>query len=234
MSKSKSLKPLKLVVGILLLPCCVAITITFLHQLGVMGRGGGLLRDWRFLCLALGFILWLVIYMVMAPPTRVYVFAHEATHVVWGWVMGARMRNFKARKHSGSVTLSKTNFLITLAPYFFPFYCMVAIAVYLLGDFVFDWQKQFPLLCIAIGLGWGFHVTYTVETLSHKQTDVTSNGWLFSMAIIYWINFLVLSLLLTSVATHGSVKVFFRFLWRDHVDVWRWLVRALGVVLGLG
>jgi hypothetical protein len=231
-TSSRRLKIVKLVVGILLLPCCVAITITFLHQLGSMARGGGLLRDWRFLCLALGFISWLVIYLVMPLPVRAYVLGHELTHAIWGWMMGAKVRGFKAGVAGGHVKLSKTNFLITLSPYFFPFYCILAIVLFLLGDLCLDWERYKPVLCLLIGLGWGFHLTFTVATLLRRQTDVAQNGWLFSMAVIYWMNFLVLGLLLATILLRGNVFAFLQLLWRDHAGVWTYLLRAVRLAFG--
>jgi hypothetical protein len=225
-------KTIKLVAGILLVPCCVAVTVTFLHQLGIMGRGGGLLRDWRFLCLALGFILWLLVYLVMPPPMRVYVFGHELTHAAVGLLMGARVRRFQAGAKSGQVTLSRTNFLITLSPYFVPIYCVLAMLVFLAGDLMFDWQRYLPALCILVGAGWGFHLTYTVQTLMREQSDVTRNGWLFSMTLIYWMNLLVLGLLLAAITSRGRVWTFARLLWQEHLDVWTWLLRAFGAPLG--
>lgn len=229
---SSALKTVKFVIGILLVPCCVAMTITFLDQLAIMGRGGGLMRDWRFLCLALGFIFWLVLYVVMPQPTRVYVFGHEMTHAIWAWLMGARVKNIRASSQGGSVTVSKTNFLITLAPYFFPFYGMAFVIVYLLGDLAFDWERYLPAFCILLGVGWGFHLTFTISTLSRTQTDVTQNGWLFSMTLIYWINVFVLGLMLAIISSHGRVWSFFKILARDHVDVGAWLLRTGNSLFG--
>src|SRR5436309_12431241 len=104
-SSSKRHKLLKFLVGILLLPCCVAITITFLHQLDSLGRGGGLMRDWRFLCLALGFVFWLVIYLALPKPMRLYVLGHELTHALWGWLMGAKVSGLKVSAKGGHVKL---------------------------------------------------------------------------------------------------------------------------------
>lgn len=226
MSTAKTLKPLKLVVGILLVPCCVAITMTFVQQLAIMGRGGGLMRDWQFLSLALGFTLWLVVYSVLPQPVRMYVLGHELTHALWGFMMGAKIRNIKASAKGGQITLSKTNFLITLAPYFFPFYAMLCIILFLIGDLFFDWKRYLPFLCIAIGAGWGFHLTFTIATLSRTQSDVTQNGWLFSMTVIYWMNFLVLGLMLAIVSAQSSVWTFAKLLWREHVHAWTMLFRV--------
>lgn len=228
MSTRRSGKFPTIILGILLLPCCVAITFTFFHQLGVVGRGAGLLRDWKFLCLALGFVLWLVLYLVLPPPRRVYVFGHELTHALVAWMTGAKVRRFRAGAKGGHVALDRTNFLIALAPYFLPIYAVIVIVLFRLGDVIFDWSRYLGGFYIALGLAYGFHVTLTISTLLTTQSDVTRNGWLFSMALIYWMNFLVLGLLFAAITTRGNVALFFKLLWRDQVDVWTWLARAVG------
>ena len=232
MSAPGSLKPLKLCVGILLLPCCVAITLAFLDQLGIMGRGGGLLRDWKFLCLALGFLIWLVVYLILPPPTRLYVFGHELTHAVWALMMGGKVRGIKVTDKGGHARVTKSNFLITLAPYFFPIYCLLVILLFWAGHLVFDWTRYFGFFYILIGVSYGFHLTFTVSTLSTRQSDVTQHGWLFAMTVIYWMNLLFLAVLFAAIATRGNVLQFLRLLWRYHCDVWVWLLRAFGLIAG--
>src|SRR5258706_1741260 len=69
-----------------------------------------------------GAACWLVIYLLLPKPMWVYVFGHELTHALWTWLFGGRVRKFKASSEGGEVVISKNNFLITLAPYFFPVY----------------------------------------------------------------------------------------------------------------
>ncbi|MSR65706.1 MAG: hypothetical protein EXS18_08005 [Verrucomicrobiae bacterium] len=231
MTNSKTLKLIKLLTGILLLPCCVAITISFLHQLDIMGHGGGLLHDWRLPFFAMGFAMWLVAFYYIPKPTRVYVFGHELTHALWAKMMGAKVGSLRVGKNGGSVAVSKTNFLITLSPYFFPFYCVLFGVVFLAGDFFWDWYGYIRVLCFSLGLGWSFHLTFTITTLFTRQSDVMQNGRVFSGVVIYWMNFLVLGLILNLITTRGNVWSFLKLLWHDHVDVWTWLARAIGAIV---
>ena len=48
---------------------------------------------------------------------------------MWGLLFGARPSDVRVSASGGSVRLSKSNLLITLAPYFFPFYTFVVIVV---------------------------------------------------------------------------------------------------------
>jgi len=86
------------------------------------------------------------------------------------------------------VRVSRSNLLITLAPYFFPFYTVVVILLRLVvGLFV----KPVPyesLWLFLVGLTWGFHVCFTVQSLMVRQPDIQKHGRVFSWALIYMFN----------------------------------------------
>lgn len=176
-----------------------------------------------------GFVFWLLLYAVLSHPVRTYVLAHELTHALWGWVMGARVSNLKVKGESGSVTLSKTNFLIILAPYFFPLYTVLTLAVYgILGLFVA--VEQYHLWWMGmIGFTWGFHFTFTIKTLLQKQSDIRTCGHLFSYSVIYLMNVLGIGLWVVAV-TPATLERFVALLGRGTVDMLR-LAGDLGVAL---
>ena len=135
-----------------------------------------------------GFALCLVLLTLLPSPVRLYVLGHELTHAVWGLLFGARVSRLKVGLKGGSVTLSKSNLLITLAPYFFPFYTMlVALAALVARAFVS------PLPCpsawlFAVGFTWCFHCIFTVRALMQTQPDVDEYGRLFSYVFIWIVN----------------------------------------------
>ncbi len=66
---------------------------------------------------------------------------------VWGLIFGARVGRLDIQPTGGSVHLTKTNTLITLAPYFFPFYTMLLVAIRLLLGLFLDpapYRKPIP------------------------------------------------------------------------------------------
>jgi hypothetical protein len=90
----------------------------------------------------------------------------------------------------GSVRLSKTNLLITLAPYFFPLYTVLVI---LLRWTVERFVQPLPLPNVwlfLVGLTWGFHLCFTVQSLLTRQPDIHEYGRLLSYAVIYLFNLL--------------------------------------------
>ena len=55
---------------------------------------------------------------------RTYVFGHELTHALASLAMGGDVLSFKVSKRGGSVSMTKTNFFVALAPYCIPIYTL--------------------------------------------------------------------------------------------------------------
>lgn len=150
---------------------------------------------WDAWALPGGFALWLLVFFALPKPTRSYVLAHELTHALWALALGAGVSAVRVGAESGSVRLSgRSSFLITLAPYFFPLYTILVIAVYYaLGMFVRVGDYE-PLWLMLVGLTWGFHLTFTLATLTRHQDDIQACGRLFSYAVIVIMNVLGITL----------------------------------------
>ena len=177
----------RLVAGLALIPLCVAMTLALLDLL--RGLAGGLFSP-EVLWLGIGYTLWLVLWFVMPQPARAYVMAHELTHALWALLFGARIRKMKVTAKGGSVSLSKTNLLITLAPYFFPFYTVLVLLLrWLVGCFVQPVPLPYVWLFL-VGLTWGFHLCFTVQSLLTRQPDILEYGRILSHAVIYIFNLL--------------------------------------------
>jgi hypothetical protein len=180
-------KWLKLFVGILLLPVCLA-TVQALWR--VLSYASSADRFW--LPFLAGVACWIVVFLLLPKPMWIYVLGHESTHAVWTWLFGGRVKRFKAASSGGHVVTTKNNFLITLAPYFFPFYAVLVVVVYVLGDLLWHWRAYLPWFHLLLGAAYAFHVTLTWEILKTRQTDITSQGYLFSAVVIFLGNALVL------------------------------------------
>jgi hypothetical protein len=173
-------KWIKFIIAILLLPVC----------------GGAAWALWRVLCasgkadlvwvpLLAGAACWGVIFLLLPKPMWIYVFGHELTHALWTWLCGGQVKKMKVSSEGGHVVVTKTNFVITLAPYFFPFYTALVILAFALGHFFRDWRDYQVWLLLGVGASYAFHVTLTGHALKTRQSDITSQGWLFSMVIIF-------------------------------------------------
>lgn len=192
---------IRFIIGLLLLPFCAAVTITLGDMLRLLLPESVARMPASVIGLAMGFALWIFLYVVMPRPVRSYVLAHELTHALWGWVMGARIRKLRVSAKGGSVSLSKTNVFIELAPYFFPFYTMLVILSYGLVSLFYDQRLYEPLWLGAVGFTWGFHLTFTISALSEHQPDIHQNGRLFSYALIYAMNLLGVCIWVVAVAS---------------------------------
>ena len=190
------MKWFKLLLAIVLLPTVGALTLTAWETARQLFPSAGSATSLAF---AAGYGLWLLIFVTLPKPTRTYVLGHELTHAFWALLMGARVGGLKVGKSGGQVQTSKTNWFITLAPYFFPFYAMLFIGSFFAAHLVWDLSAWMWVLFFLVGLGWSFHVTFTLMILfSVGQPDVKSHGIIFSAVVIYLMN--LLTMLVTSTA----------------------------------
>ena len=179
---------LRFIAGLALLPLCVAATMALLDLLRGLTPGADTLFSKETVALFAGYAVWLGMWFLLPQPVRAYVMAHELTHALWGLLFGARVRNLRVSGKGGSVCLSKTNVLITLAPYFFPFYTVIVILIHWLAGF-FIQPIPFPLLWLfLVGFTWGLHFCFTIQSLLIHQPDIHEYGRLFSYTVIYLFN----------------------------------------------
>ena len=189
----------KLFIAALLLPVCVAATFTA-AEVGHSLLAGSQMSS--ALAFGTGYALWLLVFAFLPKPMRTYVLGHELTHALWALLMGARVSGLKVRKTGGQVRTSKTNWFITLAPYFFPFYAVIFIAGFFIAHAIWNLSAHMGVLFFLVGLGWSFHVTFTLMILlSVQQPDVKSQGILFSAVAIYLMNLLTMTITGTALSS---------------------------------
>src|SRR2546423_13076464 len=99
--------------------------------------------------------------------------------------MGGRVSGFSVGREGGQVVTNKTNFWIALAPYFFPIYSILAIAVYGVCSLFFKVQPYGRGLFAVIGATWAFPFTFTFWMISKKQSDLRAHGTIFFLVVIY-------------------------------------------------
>ena len=102
------------------------------------------------------------------------------------------MKKFKASASGGHVVVNKSNFVIALAPYFFPLYAVLVVLIFLAGHWLWNWHHYLVWFHLLLGAAYAFHVTLTWHILKHSQTDISEQGYLFSAVIIFLGNVAVL------------------------------------------
>jgi len=180
-------KWIKFIIAVLLLPVCAGAAVALWR---VLHASYG--ADTVWVPLLAGAACWLVIFLLLPKPMWIYVFGHELTHALWVWLFGGRVKKMKVTSNGGHVVISKTNFLIALAPYFFPLYAVLVIAVFAIGRLIWDWRSGLVWFHLLVGAAYAFHVTLTWHALKTRQTDITSQGYLFSGVVIFLGNVSVL------------------------------------------
>lgn len=170
----------KVILAVLLLPLCAGAVLALLRVLRETGNA-----DTFWVAFIGGAACWLVVFLLLPKPMLVYVFGHELTHALWTWLCGGRVKKFKASAKGGHVVISKSNFLIVLAPYFFPLYVVLVVAGFFLGHVLLGWGRHQLWLHLLVGAAYAFHLTLTWHILQTRQTDITSEGYLFSAVIIF-------------------------------------------------
>ncbi len=178
-------KWIKFLIAVLLLPVCAGAARALWLVLRAAGNA-----DTTWVPFLGGAACWCVIFFLLPKPMWIYVFGHELTHALWTWLFGGEVKKMKVTSKGGHVLISKTNFLIALAPYFFPLYAVIVIGGFALGRFIWGWPLVgFHLL---LGAAYAFHVTLTFHVLQTRQSDITSQGYLFSAVVIFLGNVMVL------------------------------------------
>jgi hypothetical protein len=189
-------KWVKFIVALFLLPACVVLSQTFFTSFARATVAERLWAGEEFWFFSLGALLWLIAFFGLPRPVVLYVFGHELTHALWVWMMGGRVSRFKVGREGGHILTDKNNFLIALAPYFFPLYGVLVIALYGGLSLLVNMQTYGRLLYALIGVTWAFHLTFTCWMIPKNQSDLRDNGTVFSLVLIYLINLVLLSAML--------------------------------------
>lgn len=224
-------KWVKFCLAILLLPVCLGASRALFWVLregmdsALHGSTGA---DLVWVPLLAGAACWFVIYVLLPKPMWVYVFGHELTHALWVWVFEGKVKGFHVSSRGGHVEVTKTNFVIALAPYFFPLYALLVVAVYGVGLLFWNWNAYRLWFLLLLGAAYAFHVTLTWHALKTEQTDITSQGYIFSAVVIWLGNVAVLLIGLPVLLGVPLPKVGAELLW----GTWE-VVQGLGRWAGI-
>ena len=204
---------LKTVWGLFLLIPAALLTQTFFTAFQRVTVQHGFWHAEEFWFFSLGAALWVLwflgsIWAYAEPrPIRAYVFGHELTHAIWVWAMGGKvdLSQFHVSRDGGHVVVTKNNFLIALAPYFYPIYSMAVVLLYGVMSLFYNVATESATLLtltplqwmfLLLGATWGFHMTFTCWMIPKGQSDLSAHGTFFSLVVIYIFNLLVLALFL--------------------------------------
>lgn len=217
------MKWIKTIIAILLLPVCIGAVEALVRVLRA-SVGEDSMATW--VAFGGGAMSWLVVYSFLPKPMLIYVFGHELTHALWTWLFGGRVKKFRASSNGGHVMVTKNNFLISLAPYFFPVYAVLVIVLFLIGHLLWNWMPYLVWFHLSLGAAYSFHLTLTWHILKTEQSDITQHGYLFSAVIILLGNIVVLMLGVPLLGSPGvGILTAFHWWFTATVEVVRYLVK---------
>ena len=206
----------KFVVGIFLLPPAWVLTQTFFTAFARTTVRDAFWSTEEFWFFSLGAAFWLVIFFgfprpifscpAWMRPQWFYVFGHELTHAIWVWMHGGQVHRFHVTIKGGHIITDKTNTWIALAPYFFPIYSLIAIALYGIAAIFVDVSHCRQLLYAVVGATWAFHLSFTCWMIPKGQPDLAYGGTFFSLVLIYLLNLFLLAVLLIIASPGVSLR----------------------------
>ena len=186
---------------LVLLPAVAAEVWALLLSLGAEGRqavqaGSPSLNA---LWLAGGAAAYGLIHIALHKPITTYVFAHELTHALWALLTGHKVNKIRVGSESGHVETAGSNFLIRLAPYFCPLYSLIFLGAWA-GTALFwpELDSHRGWLFAGLGFTYAFHVLLTVHSLKGGQSDLKTEGYCFSLALIAAVNLQIIAALLAA------------------------------------
>lgn len=156
---------------------------------------------WQFIAGALGYtVLWLLV-IRRIKLSFLSTLEHELTHCVFAWITGNRVTGLTAHLNSGGAMRIKgtPNWLIALAPYFFP---TVSVAL-LVASLVIDGRWQ-ALVAGLVGVSVAYHIASTWQETHPGQSDLREAGLVFSVLFLPGANLLAYGLLFGAIRAGGA------------------------------
>jgi hypothetical protein len=135
-----------------------------------------------------GVLAYLTMHLLFKKPILAYVVGHELTHAFFAMLFGGAVKSIHASNRGGRVTITKSNFIITLAPYFFPLYTFMALILYGLARIADARGATTDVLIVLSGATFAFHLILTIIFLQTDQNDIREQGEIFSYPLIYLFN----------------------------------------------
>jgi hypothetical protein len=130
-------------------------------------------------------------------------FEHEMTHCLFAWLTGNRVGEIKVTLRGGGhiTVIGSPNWLIDVAPYFFPTATIVLLLISTIIPYLdlMVWQ-------LAIGVSLCYHFTSTIPKTHEGQTDLQKAGFVFCWMFLPTANIVGLGLTL-AIARNGWTGV---------------------------
>lgn len=214
---------LKFFIGLALLPMCYGYSIEFLKIIAVGYKNP--VPSWGLL--AGGALTYILMHIILPKPMLLHIFGHELTHAFFAKLFGWKVKDIKVSSNGGHAKLSGSNFIVTLAPYFFPFYSFIVLMIYILAILTGYDTYIYPYFLFLTGFTLSLHILMTIVSVKTDQPDIKEGGLVFSIPLIYLGNLLTIALLLRLTVLRGiNYFGFLKMGWMKSWEIWKVLVRT--------
>ncbi len=125
------------------------------------------------------------------------IFEHEITHMLFALLTFHKPVSLEVHHNKGGAFgyQGEGNWLISLAPYFFPTFPFLVMLSTLLYSFM---NQPVPnAFLIILGVTTGYHICTTISSLHPHQTDFKKAGFLFTLLFLPTANLMCYGLLLS-------------------------------------
>jgi hypothetical protein len=176
------------------------------------------------LILFFGTLSYLCLHFLLRKPERMYLWAHEFTHLFVAKLFLRNVQGFHISSRSGGkVVIDRTNVAIDLAPYAVPLYNIVA----LLPVSLVAWGTPHAgkIYLGAAAFLFAMHLCFSAEGFIDGQPDVRRSGRIFSLAVVLLL-LMLWAPILAAPGTHGGfsgLPVFYR----------EWLADGMEAAIGI-
>ena len=148
---------------------------------------------------------------------------HELTHALFAWATFHRVVDFAAMRGGGHVRfVGRGNWLIFIAPYFFPAFTLLVIAVLSVLP-----PHHLEVGAGVLGASVAHHLFSTWSETHRHQTDLREVGWLFSWLFLPAINAFVLGIVLAYAAGTRSLTAHLADVREPSLAFLRWLANLV-------
>lgn len=143
-------------------------------------------------------LLWLVFF---SRRSRFWsVVAHELTHALFAIFFFKKVHSFAADQEGGRIEIEGENFMIALAPYFFPLLSLILVVI---KPSVLDRYQW--ILNGFLGFSLMFHLLNLTTEFHPAQPDLRQNGILFSLIVVLFFNVFFTGVCLASLTGEWAI-----------------------------
>lgn len=135
-----------------------------------------------FIGMGVYFVLWFILFNNRQGNWFLTI-EHEFTHTLFALLTFHKIVDFKATDNMGGHMqysgVGGGNWLITIAPYFFPTFSM-----FIVGLIYFSKSQYYPVLTMLLGYSIVYHIHSTYKETSSQQPDIQEVGVPFALLFL--------------------------------------------------